>query len=326
MKHVLPILLLSLSIASSKTYAQESETLDSLMMVKMLDSIVQSFKWQTGTINLNKGMATINVPSGMRYLDAEQSNRVLTDLWGNPPSDNSLGMLFPADKSPISPDVIAFNISWEEMGYVKDDDADKINYDDLLKEQQKDAQEGSKQRVEMGYEAIEIVGWASKPYYDKNSKVLHWAKEIKFGAGEAGNTLNYDVRVLGRKGVLSMNAIGDIASVDVVKGLIPGVINSVNFNEGHRYADFDSKVDDVAAWTIGGLVAGKVLAKAGFFAIILKFIKPILFALVAFGGVIWKFITGRKKEEEEEVVETNETAPEAENSTEATPPTEPEPK
>ena len=44
-------------------------------------------------------------------------------------------------------------------------------------------------------------------------------------------------------------------------------------------ADFDSKIDNVAAWTIGGLVAGKVLAKAGFFAIILKFIKPLLLLL-----------------------------------------------
>ncbi len=319
MKHLLPILLLFSGISVSSILAQESETADSLMMVKMLDSIAQTFKWQTGAINLNNGMATINVPSGMRYLDAEQSNRVLTDLWGNPPSDNSLGMLFPVDKSPVSPDVVAFNLSWDEMGYVKDDDADKINYDDLLKELQKDAQEGSKQRVEMGYEAIEIVGWASKPFYDKNSKVLHWAKEIKFGSGEMGNTLNYDVRVLGRKGVLSMNAIGDMASVDQVKGMIPGVVSSVGFNEGHRYADFDSKVDDVAAWTIGGLVAGKVLAKAGFFAIILKFIKPILFALVAFSGVIWRFITGRKKEEES-AVETEETASTEESEQEGTEP------
>jgi hypothetical protein len=56
----------------------------------------------------------------------------------------------------------------------------------------------------------------------------------------------------------------------------------------------------VAAWTIGGLVAGKVLAKAGFFALILKFIKPILLVLIATGGGIWRFLGGRRKEKEEE--------------------------
>ena len=68
--------------------------------------------------------------------------------------------------------------------------------------------------------------------------------------------------------------------------------------DGNRYADFDSNVDEVAAWTIGGLVAGKVLAKAGFFAFVLKFIKPILLLLGAGGMAVWRWFTGRKKEEE----------------------------
>ena len=53
----------------------------------------------------------------------------------------------------------------------------------------------------------------------------------------------------------------------------------------------------MAAWTIGGLVAGKVLAKAGFFALILKFIKPILVGGAALFAVIRKFITGKSNEE-----------------------------
>jgi uncharacterized membrane-anchored protein len=298
MKFLLVLLLGFSCIFCTQVQAQTMTTSDSLLMVRMLDSIANSFTWQNGKVDLNNGMASINVPGNMRYLDAEQSNRVLTELWGNPPSNNTLGMLFPIDKSPVTADVFAFNITWDAMGYVKDDDADKVNYDELLKELQKDTKEASKQRVEAGYEAIEVVGWAAAPYYDKSTKVLHWAKELKFGTGEMGNTLNYDVRVLGRKGVLSMNAIGNMTSIDAVKSVIPGVINSINFNEGHRYADFNAKIDDVAAWTIGGLVAGKVLAKAGFFVILLKFLKPILIGIAALGGLIWRLISGRKKEED----------------------------
>lgn len=314
MKNHFFLLIVALLSLITHVSAQTADPADSLTLVRVLDSIDRSFVWKTGAITLNEGMVTINVPNGMRYLDAQQSNRVLTDLWGNPPSDNSLGMLFPADKGPLSDNVVAFNLSWDEMGYVKDDDADDINYDDLLKELQTDAQEANKKREKMGYEPIEIIGWASKPFYDKNNKVLHWAKEIKFGTGEMGNTLNYDVRILGRKGVLSMNAIGDMTAVETVKGVIPSVTSSVNFNEGHRYADFDSNIDEVAAWTIGGLVAGKVLAKAGFFAIILKFIKPILLGLFAFGSAIWRFISGRKKEEEVETTKEDVAASDDQNS------------
>ena len=56
--------------------------------------------------------------------------------------------------------------------------------------------------------------------------------------------------------------------------------------------------------SMGGLVAGKVLAKVGFFALALKYIKFILLGLVAAGGAIWRFIRGRRKEEEELVYET----------------------
>lgn len=304
MKNLLFALTAALLLAPNAFLNAQTAESDSLRIKHVLDSIEQSFKWQTGKIDLSNGMASIQVPAGMRYLNPEQSEMVLTQLWGNPPGRNSLGMLFPADCGPLSGDCWAFDISFDDMGYVKDNDADDINYTELLENMQKDTKEGSAQRVKMGYEPVELIGWASQPYYDKTTKVLHWAKELKFGEAPTENTLNYDVRVLGRKGVLSLNAIGTIGQINKIKGQIPSVISSVGFNEGHRYADFDSNVDEIAAWSIGGLVAGKVLAKAGFFAIILKFIKPLLIALVAFGGAIWRFITGRRKQEEEIVEET----------------------
>ena len=310
-KHLVALLLL-LAAAIAPAIAQRSEAYDSVQVKMFLDSIEQSFKWQTGKVALSGGNASIQVPDGLRYLNAEQSEFVLTQLWGNPPGRGTLGMLFPLDQSPVDDDCFAFDISYEEMGFVKDSDADDIDYTELLTNMQKEAREASAERVKQGYPAIEIVRWAAAPYYDKDKKVLHWAKEIKFGDGEQGNTLNYDVRVLGRKGVLSLNAIGHMDALDKVKPVIPSVIGSISFDEGHRYADFDSKIDNVAAWTIGGLVAGKVLAKAGFFVLILKFLKPLLFVLIAGGGAIWRFITGRRKQEEDADVAESEPSAEDE--------------
>jgi uncharacterized membrane-anchored protein len=267
---------------------------------KFVDSVENAMKYETGSIALSTGIAKLNVPAGFKFLNAQQSNYVLTDLWGNPPQNGILGMIFPESGGPMGKGSYAFVITYDGSGFVKDDDADKINYDELLKDLQKEEVEENKERVKQGYEAINMIGWASKPFYDKTNKVLHWAKNLHF-TGQDENTLNYEVRILGRKGVLSMNAVATMSELDAVKKDIDKVLAMPSFTEGNMYKDFDSKTDNVAAWTIGGLVAGKVLLKVGFWAVIGKFLvagwKFILIGLAAVAAGIKKFF-GRKSSEE----------------------------
>ncbi|MFZ4473881.1 MAG: DUF2167 domain-containing protein [Saprospiraceae bacterium] len=288
-------LLLSVALAWSQTDDAAIEA----QMKHLIDSISASYQYQTGQITLGEGLATMQVPAGFRYLNAAQSKQILEDIWGNPPGQATLGMLFPEKMGPLDSASFAFNISFEDMGYVKDDDADKINYTELMTQLQKDSEEENKKRVKEGFEPIVFIGWASDPFYDKEKKTLHWAKELKVGEFP-DNTLNYDVRILGRKGVLSLNAIGMMGQLEPIKGAVPAIANVVAFTEGNRYSDFSkSSGDKIAAWTIGGLVAGKILAKAGLFAILLKFGKLIILAILGGGAAIWRFISGRKKQEEE---------------------------
>lgn len=292
----LPVFLLAGEYGDTTT-ARPTE--DIVSYLRLADSVEKAMKYQTGIISLDNGIAQLNVPEGFKYLNKEQSTYIITEIWGNPPQDGVLGMLFPDKGSPFADSSYAFVITYDPMGYVKDDDADKINYEDMLKEMQTGEKAENEERAKQGYEAIHFVGWAQKPFYDKNGKVLHWAKELKFGEASDGNTLNYEVRILGRKGVLSLNAVASMTELAMVKNDIDKVLAIPSFTKGNTYAEFDSKVDNVAAWTIGGLVAGKVLAKVGFFALILKNIKLVIIALAAVGGGVWRFITGRKKNEEE---------------------------
>ncbi|MCA8831484.1 DUF2167 domain-containing protein [Hymenobacter pini] len=261
----------------------------------VVDSINATFHYQTGLVKLPESLGDLTVPRGFRYLDADQSKRLLTQIWGNPDGE-SLGMLFPADRGPLSDNNWAFVLQYEGMGYVKDDDAADINYDDLLKEMQEDTEESNKERIEAGYEPVMLVGWAAKPYYDKGLNVLHWAKELRFGREEI-STLNYNVRLLGRKGVLNLNAVGTPSQLPEIKSTIPAVIQSVAFAKGLRYADFNPDLDDVAAYGIGGLVAGKVLAKVGFFALVLKFWKVLLALVAGAWTAIRRFFGGRTPDE-----------------------------
>ncbi|MBL8001244.1 MAG: DUF2167 domain-containing protein [Flavobacteriales bacterium] len=282
---------------ATDTVAFDAQALMDSIGRSYVDSVERSFNWQRGTVPLGNGVATLNIPEGFKFLDEEQTRRVLVDLWGNPSANGCLGMIFPESDGVLMDGGYAFVVQYDEIGYVKDDDADDIDYDDLLKNMQEEEVEENKQRVEQGFEPAYTLGWASPPFYDKENKVLHWAKEIKFGDDAESNTLNYNVRVLGRKGVLVLNAVAGMAELELVKKHVPDMLNVVKFNDGYRYDQFDSNVDEVAAWTIGGLVAGKVLAKAGILALLLKNIKLVILAIGAGGAAIWRFISGRKKQD-----------------------------
>lgn len=261
-----------------------------------VDSIQSTLKYETGKIDINNGIATLNVPQGYKFLNASQSMYVLTTLWGNPPSDATLGLLFPENTNPLDSNfTYAVEITYSEEGYIEDDEAKDLNYDDLLKEMQADVDAGTAERVKQGYAPVKLLGWAQPPFYDEANKKLHWAKELQFGDNES-HTLNYDIRILGRKGYLNLNAIGTMDVLPMVKSNVDKILASVEFNEGNRYQDFDASIDKVAAYGIGGLIAGKVLAKVGFFAILLKFWKLIAVGAVAAFAGIKKFFFGKKND------------------------------
>ena len=73
----------------------------------------------------------------------------------------------------------------------------------------------------------------------------------------------------------------------------------VDFTDGNRYADYKPGTDKVAAYGIAGLIAGGVLAKAGFFKLIwvgiLAAKKFVIIAVVAIGAWIKRMLGGRKQ-------------------------------
>jgi uncharacterized membrane-anchored protein len=282
--------------------AQE-EAADSIRVQLFKDSLENTFTYQHGKITFPNDLGTLNVPDGFKYLDSIQAERVIKDLWGNPHGAGTLGMIMPENLGVM--DAWAFIITYDNLGHVKDDDAEDIDYDEMLVELQKETNENNVEREKQGFDKITFVGWAAKPYYDKDKNTLHWAKELKFGDNEDDHTLNYNVRILCRKGVMVLNAVATMSELEVVQQNIEKVQSSVAFNDGNKYSDFDPDIDDVAAWTIGGLVAGKVLAKVGFFALFLKYIKVIGLALAAAGGAIWKWIKGKRESERITITNTD---------------------
>ena len=272
-------LILSTLIVPGGLPAQKKEERPS---ADQLSAMAATLKPRQGAIVLGNNLATLNVPDGFGYLDATQSTTLLQKIWGNPPGEPPLGMLVPKGFTPFSDHSWAVTIRFEDEGYVKDDDADKINYVELLQQMQDSAKAASEERVKQGYSPVSLVGWATPPRYDKAAKKLYWAKELKFGGG-AENTLNYNIRILGRRGYLVLNAIGGMRELPVIEKETPQILSMVEFNQGHRYGDFVASTDKVATYGIAGLVAGGIAAKLGLFKglwVLLLGAKKLLIVLV----------------------------------------------
>lgn len=254
-------------------------------------------RFETGDITLQDGLAVLHLGRDFRYLDPAQAERILVEAWGNPPSEGTLGMIFPADISPLDPErgwgVV---ITYTTDGHVDDDDAEDIDYDELLEQMKKDTAAENSGRRAQGYPSIELVGWAEPPHYDEDTHRLYWAKELAF-EGSPERSLNYAIRVLGRRGVLELNAVASMGQLAQVEPEMEKVLSRVEFSAGHRYEDFDPDLDKVAAYGIGGLIAGKVLAKAGILAGLLKLLlaaKKLLIVGAIAAAVVIKRLLGRK--------------------------------
>jgi len=256
---------------------------------------VDGLKFQTGEVPVG-AVAKAKVPEGYKYLNPKDSSKYL-QLLGNPPAD-VLGILFPKDVDLMGDSRWFVVLEYEKEGHVKDDDAAKIDYSDLLADMKKSSEEINKERVKQGYDAVEIVGWAASPRYDASTHKLYWAKDLKFSDAGGEHTLNYNIRMLGREGVLVANAVGGMKDLKNIEKATPDILAMVDFTPGNRYEDYNEKTDHTAEYGIAGLIAGaaglKVAAKLGIFALIAKkaavLWKPIAIAFAAIASRFKKLV------------------------------------
>lgn len=263
------------------------------------EQFVASLHFKDGEIALPQADAHFRLTSEFRYLEQADARRVLEEMWGNPPDESVLGMIVPAKPSLLDEQSWAVVVTYSDEGYVSDEDAAKIDYQELLDELKQGTKEDNAARKEAGYGTVDLVGWAVAPRYDATSKKLYWAKELKFDQS-ASNTLNYDIRVLGRRGYLSLNAISGMGELSLVQAGMQQLLPMTEFDAGARYADYDASTDKVAAYGVAALIGGGLAAKAGLFAkiglVLAKFWKLGLIVVVGLGALVRKFFRGKREQ------------------------------
>ncbi|GHF40109.1 DUF2167 domain-containing protein [Deinococcus metalli] len=250
--------------------------------------------YQTGTITLLGGKATLTTGTTLRYLNAEGARRVIVDEWGNPPeaAEGTLGMIVPAGTDPGTRDGWGVVVTESKDGHVSDSDAAKTNYDQLMKDMQAATQDSNAEREKAGYGTLDLVGWADPPRYDAATHKMYWAKELAFSDNEH-HTLNYAVRILGRDDVLELNAVAGMEQLPQIKKDMAAMLSQVSFTAGSRYEDFDGSTDKLAAYGVAGLVGVVAAKKIGLLALLPLLLKKGWIVLLA-GLAAFRRLFGRK--------------------------------
>lgn len=259
--------------AATADAAPDSEAITSVINVQGRQMTLHH-----GQVVVGDDLATIALPADAGYLGAGDARFLLEKVWNNPPDPEVLGLVLPGGDSEG-----AVVVSYEKSGHVKDEDARDLDYHDLLTQMQKDTHETNATRQRQGYATMELLGWAEPPHYDQAAHKLYWAKDLQFSDTDH-RTLNYCVRVLGRDGVLELNAIDRTENLAVIATLSQAVLAGTELRPGRRYGDFKEGVDHVAAYGVAGLIAGGLLLKGGLGKLLLAFIKPILVGVFAIGA------------------------------------------
>ncbi|MGH6872799.1 MAG: DUF2167 domain-containing protein [Rhizomicrobium sp.] len=266
----------------SLTPAQQAE-------VAKLKALYQSLHPKFGDVTVPGTGATLHLGKDYYYLPPDEARKILIDAWHNSPEDvnDELGLIFPAGKTFVD-DTWSAIVTYTDDGYVTDSDAKSTDYDKMIQQARDQEPEINARRKAESLDELHIVDWAQPPYYDQPHHTLVWAREIKFG-GQTDHALNYDLRALGRRGVLSMNILSNMSKLAEVRAAAAKLQNIGTFDPGARYTDYVAGTDKKAEYGIAGLVAaglGVVVAKKlGLFAIALVFVKKfIAIILAAFAG------------------------------------------
>ncbi len=251
------------------------------------------------TVPLGK-VAEIKLPEGYAFIGPESLDRFF-ELTRNSRSGNEVGVV-------LSPTHWTMFFDFDDIGYVKDDDKDKLNADKLMSSMTENQAAANEARKQRGWDEMRLKGWATQPHYDQKSNNLKWAINLTSSQDQYKEVwINGSIRLLGRGGVMNVTLVSDAAVFKEAEAEADLLLAAgFNYVSGQKYAEFKAG-DKVAKYGLAALVLGggvAAAAKVGLLAKLGVFLgkawKLVVAGLVAVGVGIKKLLnklTGARPEE-----------------------------
>ena len=239
------------------------------------------------TVDLGQNLAQLEVPSGYIFLNPEDTRELMSYI-GNITDDSELGLI----KSDATSEDWFVIFEYDPIGYVPDDEGDKLDSEAILQSIVNATEEANAIRVEQGGSAIHIVGWDQEPHYDQVTHNLVWSI---LGQSDRGQVVNFSTRLLGRRGVMSASLVASPSNVDSAKDDVAIILSEITWKQGNSYSEY-IQGDRIAEIGLTALVAGgagAVLVKTGLLAKLWKFIAVGAIAIFGVFAKIFKSLFGK---------------------------------
>jgi uncharacterized membrane-anchored protein len=240
--------------------------------------------------------AEIAIPEGYVFTGKDGTVSLMKSM-GNLTSGEEAGFLAPAsvfEKNSSHTWFVVFEFN--PTGYVKDDEKDSLDAAKLLAQMQEGNKRSNEERAKEGLPELELTGWAVPPHYDEATHNLEWGLMLKSKSGH--NSVNYEVRLLGRSGVMQTTLVLAPADLDSALPAFRTLLKDYAYKSGQKYAEY-RQGDQIAKYGLTALIAGGAVAgaaKLGLFKYIWKFLVLGFVAISSFLKRIWDKLFGKKTE------------------------------
>ncbi len=298
-----PLRLITALLLGTAVFAQDpAPPADEKPMTRDEALAKAGIKTTKGPATVKLGMiAELKLTEGQDFIGEDSIEKYL-QITQNPISGKEKGVLH-------STDGWAIFFDYDAIGYVKDDDKDKLDADKLLKSITDGQNAANESRRSRGWTELNIRGWATKPHYDEKTNNLKWA--INLSSSQDGHKaifINESIRILGRSGVVEATLVCDTDLFKASEAAADQLLaTNFSFVSGEKYSEFKSG-DKIAEYGLTALVlggAGVIAAKTGLLAslgvMLGKFWKVIVGGLIAIGVGIQKFfqkLSGKKDDDQ----------------------------
>jgi uncharacterized membrane-anchored protein len=260
--------------------------------------------WQAAAAAAQRGPADIalldearlHLPVGTAFIPAAQAARLLRS-WGNRVTADPAGLVVGTGAD----DQWSVIIRFVGEGYIKDDDAKNWNAGEMLESLREGNDTANVERRNRGFPETEIVGWIAPPSYDPATHFLvsSIAQRDKGESDSAVRGINYLTYALGRNGYFSLDLLSSSDRFESDRAAATPVLNGLDYNAGHRYADFNASSDHIAAYGLAALVGVVAVKKLGLLALagvfLLKFAKLGAIAVAVIGGTVARLFRRKAK-------------------------------
>jgi uncharacterized membrane-anchored protein len=292
--NVRSLLVASSLVLAAPALAQEPDESQAAIL-----QALEALPWVAGPDTGDLGKAEVSFDESLAFLGS-RGTRELLEMMGNPTSGAEVGLVGP-------PDLTWFAVfEFDPAGYVKDDEKEELDANALLEGMREGTELANAERERHGWATLEIVGWIHPPHYDSATHNLEWATKAR--ASDGTLSANYNTRLLGRSGVMSVTLVAAPEDLDASMPAYRALLEGFSYKSGERYAEYRSG-DKVAEYGLAGLVAGGAgvaALKSGLLSKLWKVVAP---AVVAVGAFFRKLFTRSPRPSDATLPPANPSAP-----------------